>query len=135
MSRATREINRITTTIISMSVRLLFYALVIFLLYEGGTRGYHLGHEIFSPTAVSPAPGQDRQVVIGEGEGVSEVAARLQREGLIEDRLIFAIQARIYEYEIYPGTYTLNTSMDSKEILRLIDDSGAGNGADADDSE
>ena len=35
MSRTTREINRITTTIISMSVRLLFYALVFFLLYEG----------------------------------------------------------------------------------------------------
>ena len=33
MSRTTREINRITTTIISMSVRLLFYALVFFLLY------------------------------------------------------------------------------------------------------
>ena len=35
MSRTTREINRITTTIISMSIRLLFYALVFFLLYEG----------------------------------------------------------------------------------------------------
>ena len=46
MSRTTREINRITTTIISMSVRLLFYALVFFLLYEGITRGYSLGHEV-----------------------------------------------------------------------------------------
>ena len=58
MSRTTREINRITTTIISMSVRLLFYALVFFLLYEGITRGYSLGHEVFSPTAVAEAPGR-----------------------------------------------------------------------------
>lgn len=124
MSRTTREINRITTTIISMSARLLFYALVFFLLYEGVTRGYSLGHEIFAPTAVAEAPGSDRMIVIEEGESLTKVAARLEKDGLIQDKLIFVIQSKFYDYDIYPGTYTLNTSMTSRDMLKLIDEKG-----------
>lgn len=124
MSRTTREINRITTTIISMSIRLLFYALVFFLLYEGITRGYSIGHEIFSPTAVAEAPGKDMEITVKKGESVSAVAGELEKSGLIKNKLIFVIQAKFYDYEVYPGTYTLNTSMTSKDMLKLIDESG-----------
>ncbi len=124
MSRTTREINRITTTIISMSARLLVYALVFFLLYEGVTRGYSLGHEIFAPTAVAESPGSDREIVIEEGESLTKVAAKLEKDGLIQNRLIFVIQSKFYDYDIYPGTYTLNTSMTSRDMLKLIDEKG-----------
>lgn len=127
MSRTTREINRITTTIISMSIRLLFYALVFFLLYEGVTRGYGIGHEIFSPTAVAEAPGKDMEITVKNGESVSAVAGELEKSGLIKNKLIFVIQAIFYDYEVYPGTYTLNTSMTSKDMLKLIDESGIEN--------
>lgn len=127
MSRTTREINRITTTIISMSIRLLFYALVFLLLYEGITRGYSIGHEIFSPTAVAEAPGKDMEITVKKGESVSAVAGELEKSGLIKNKLIFVIQAKFYDYEVYPGTYTLNTSMTSKDMLKLIDESGIEN--------
>ena len=116
MSRTTREINRITTTIISMSVRLLFYALVFFLLYEG--------HEVFSPTAVAEAPGTDKEFTIRNGESLSEVAEELEKSGLINNKLIFIIQAKFFDYEVYPGTYTLNTSMTSRDMMKAIDESG-----------
>ena len=124
MSRTTREINRITTTIISMSVSLLFYALVFFLLYEGITRGYSLGHEVFSPTAVAEAPGTDKEFTIRNGESLSEVAEELEKSGLINNKLIFIIQAKFFDYEVYPGTYTLNTSMTSRDMMKAIDESG-----------
>lgn len=124
MSRTTREINRITSTIIGISFRLLFYALVFFLLYEGVTRGYSLGHEIFAPEAVAKAPGLDRELTIKEGESVSEVAGFLEKNGLIKNKLIFVIQSVIYNYEIYPGTYVLNTSMTSRDMLKLLDEQG-----------
>ena len=41
----------------------------------------------------------------------------LEEMGLIQSRYIFMIQALFYEYDIYPGTYQLNTSMTSKEML------------------
>ena len=48
MSRTTREINKITTAVICISVKLIVYALIILLLYEAVTRGFAFGHEIFT---------------------------------------------------------------------------------------
>ena len=129
MGRTMRQVNRITTTIISMSARLLFYALVLFLLYEGVTRGYRFGYEVFNPTAVAAAPGTDRQIEIKKGDTLMGVARELETDGLIKNRLIFVIQSKFYDYGIEAGTYTLNTSMTSKDMLKLID------GAKTNDSE
>ena len=70
MSNRTREINKITTTIISISVKLIVYALIVLLLYEAVARGYAFGHEIFYAEAVEEAPGHDMVVQMTEGESV-----------------------------------------------------------------
>ncbi len=69
MSHRTREINRITTTIITVSLKLIIFALVLLILYQGATRGYAFGHEVFAPTPVSPEPGVEISVEIPEGSG------------------------------------------------------------------
>ncbi len=46
----------------------------------------------------------------------------LERAGLIRDKNIALIQEFFYEYAIYPGTYTLNTSMTVKEILAELNE-------------
>ena len=123
MSNRTREINKITTTIISISVKLLVYAMIILLLYEAVARGYAFGHEIFFAEAVDEAPGQDMVVRIDSKESVSDAAQFLAHKGLIKSEFAFIFQSRFYDYEtIYPGTYTLNTSMTSKEILQLLNE-------------
>lgn len=123
MSNRTREINKITTTIISISVKLMVYALIILLLYEAVARGYAFGHEIFFAEAVDEAPGQDMVVRIDSKESVSDAAQLLAHKGLIKSEFAFIFQSRFYDYEtIYPGTYTLNTSMTSKEILQLLNE-------------
>lgn len=123
MSNRTREINKITTTIIGISVKLMVYALIILLLYEAVARGYAFGHEIFFAEAVDEAPGQDMVVQIDSEESVSEAAEFLAHKGLIKSEFAFIFQSKFYDYEtIYPGTYTLNTSMTSKEILQLLNE-------------
>jgi len=47
MSDTTKEINKVTGTIIRVSWKLIIYALAILMLYEGITRGYAFGHDIF----------------------------------------------------------------------------------------
>ena len=121
MSRTTRDINRITTTIISISARLIVLAAVFVLMYEGATKGYQLGHEIFAPEAVDAEPGTVKEIVIEPGESLSDVAKRLEQEGLISNRFALMVQAKFYEYDVGPGAYELSTSMTSKEMLRLID--------------
>ena len=123
MSNRTREINKITTTIISISVKLIVYALIILLLYEAVARGYAFGHEIFFAEAVEDAPGTDVVVQISEDETVSQAAEYLAHKGLIKSEFAFIFQSKFYDYDtVYPGTYTLNTSMTSKEILQLLNE-------------
>ena len=52
MSHITRDINRVTGTVIGISGKLILYALVILLLAEGVTRGYAFGHSLFYESSV-----------------------------------------------------------------------------------
>lgn len=137
MSRTTREINRITTAIISMSVRLLIFALVFFLMYEGITRGYRFGHAIFAPEAMEEAPGRDYTYTVESGDSLMEVSGELEKEGMIKDRYVFIAQAKFYSYDLHPGTYLLNSSLTSKEMLQMMDEQRTltEDGAVTDDSE
>lgn len=122
MSQLTKEINRITGTIIGISGRLIIYALVILLLMEGVTRGYAFGHEIFYASAMEPEPGRDMVLVIPQDQPDQKTLETLKAVGLIRNELAVRIQKTFYDYEIYPGTYTLNTSMTSKEILQILNE-------------
>ena len=64
MSHITRDINRVTGTVIGISGKLILYALVILLLAEGVTRGYAFGHSLFYESSVEQAPGRDIVVTI-----------------------------------------------------------------------
>lgn len=120
MSDTTRDINRVTGAIIKVSLRLIIYALLILIFYEGITAGFEFGYEIFAATAMAPAPGRDKAVRIEEDQSDLDVGKLLEKEGLIHNRYAFAVQAEFYDYEIYPGDYMLNTSMTSREILDLL---------------
>ncbi|MEG0688513.1 MAG: aminodeoxychorismate lyase, partial [Hungatella sp.] len=120
MSSTTKEINKVTGTIISVASKFIIYVLVILLLYEGITKGYAFGHEIFYSSGLAAEPGIEKQITITGGETIGEVADALEDMGLIQNEYAFQIQSNFYEYEIVPGTYTLNNSMSSKTIILLL---------------
>ena len=53
---------------------------------------------------------------------MSQAADELEKKGLIKNmRMPFYSRVDFYDYDkIYPGTYTFNTSMTSKEILQKL---------------
>lgn len=122
MSRATKEINKITGAVIAISSRLIIFALVILLLYEGVTRGYEFGHDIFYASAVDTEPGRDKEITISKGTSVVQTAKLLKDNGLISNEYSFIIQAEFFDYKVNPGGYTFNTSMTSKEILQMMNE-------------
>lgn len=128
MSRITREINRISMAVISISGRLVFYALVVVLLVLGARKGYEFGHSIFYAPAMEAAPGTDKTITIDGDESISEVGSLLEENGLIRDHTAFSIQARCYGYEVQAGTYALSTSQTSKEIINILNDGPDGGG-------
>lgn len=124
MSRTSGE-PHIAVSILDSVFRIVFLVLTLFLLYEGAIKGYWLGHEIFKPTAVEAEPGRMRTVTIEESESASEAGEALERVGLIRSRVVFVLQAKIYEYKIYPGTYQFSTAQTSLEMLKEMDEAAA----------
>ncbi len=120
MSETTKDINRVTGTIIGISFRLILYAIAILLIYKGATKGYEFGHEIFYASAMEAPPGHSMEIQVDAGDSVSAVGKTLEENGLINNQYSFIIQAMVYDYEIQPGTYTLNTSLTSREILDIL---------------
>lgn len=120
MSETTKDINRVTGIIIGISFRLILYAIAILFIYKGATKGYEFGHEIFYASAMEAPPGRDMGIQVEAGASVSAVGKTLEEEGLINNQYSFIIQAMVYDYEIQPGTYTLNTSLTSREILDIL---------------
>ena len=116
MSHITRDINRVTGTVIGISGRLILYALVILLLAEGITRGYAFGHSLFYESSVEQAPGRDIVVTVPDGQSDSDTIHELKKDGLIDNELAMRVQMKFYDYEIHPGTYTLNTAISSKKV-------------------
>ena len=55
MSETTKDINKVTGAIIGISFRLIIYAVAILLIYEGATKGYEFGHEIFYASSMEEA--------------------------------------------------------------------------------
>ena len=120
MSHITRDINKVTGTVIGISGKLILYALVILLLAEGITRGYAFGHSLFYESSVEP--GRDITVTIPDGQKDSDTIHKLKKDGLIDNELAMRVQMKFYDYEIQPGTYTLNTSMSSKKMLQILNE-------------
>ncbi|MBQ7797172.1 MAG: aminodeoxychorismate lyase [Lachnospiraceae bacterium] len=120
MSRVTKEINKISMAVISISGRIVIYVLVAVLLLTGARKGYEFGHSIFYAPGMEKAPGSEKVVTLDGTESISDVGKLLEDIGLIRDHNAFSIQAICYGYEVIEGTWTLNTSLTSKEIIGLL---------------
>ena len=72
------------------------------------------------PRCMSGEPGRTVEFTVEEDDGASRIADELKEEGLIQNRLIFLIQSRLFEIEFLPGTYELSTAMNSREILGVL---------------
>ena len=120
MSKVTKEINKISMAVISISAKIVFYVLVAVLLITGAKKGYAFGHSIFYAPGMDKAPGIEKQVTLDGTESVVEVGKLLKDIGLIRDHYAFSIQAICYGYEVMKGTWKVNTSLSSKEIIDLL---------------
>ncbi len=114
-------IRKAAGLIISISLQMIVCALVVIFLYDAGVKGFAFGESIFSNAAVSsPSNGRDMIVIIEKGASDLDVAKLLESKGLIEDYKVFLVQTVLYKATLYPGTYTLNTSMTPEEMLDIL---------------
>lgn len=113
---------RFTSAIIRFILNIIFYTLVVFLVVRGGTYVYHFSYQVFGSVSKEPEPGTDVTVQIFRGETTMNIASKLETGLLIVDKYSFYVKTKLKDYNIMPGTYVLNTSMDYNEILDVITD-------------
>ena len=123
MSKITREINKISLFVISTSGRIILYGLAAILIVTGARSAYSFGHGSFYAPAMEAEPVTEKSVKLTGNESVEEVGKILKKAGLIRDPRTFTIQAKCYGYEVKAGTYELNTSKDSKELIDILKES------------
>ena len=110
-------IGRIADILGGVAGRVIVAALLILIAFEAGSFCFSFGRSIFYQEPMEAEPGTDITVTIPEGAELEDVAKLLCSEGLIRDEKAFEIELELYEVNIYPGDYVLNTSMTTKEIL------------------
>jgi len=105
-----------------LAARLILVTVSVLILFVAAKYAYSAGKDIFYQPPMEDAPGRDITVEIGEGTDYSALAALLKQKGAVRNETALAVQARLYKTELYPGQYTVNTSMTPKEILTEINE-------------
>lgn len=103
-------------------VRAAILAIAILVIFRIGQEAYDFGFRIYTEEAMSPAPGRDVAVTIVQGDSTMDVGRMFEEKGLIRDAKLFYAQKKcsVYDADIKPGFYTLNTSMTADDMFAII---------------
>ena len=103
--------------------RFALYLIVAIALIYIGKSAYNFGYDIFYQQPVdSEEEGRDITVVVDEGDSVYQIGRTLESRGLIRDAKVFVVQEKLSNYsgKLQAGTYILNTSMTSDEMMEIL---------------
>ena len=116
------NIKSIALGFMGFIVRASVLAVLILVIFRTGQKAYEFGFRIFTEEAMSPAPGRDVAVTIVSGDSTMDVGKMLEEKGLIRDSNLFYVQKKcsVYDDDIKPGFYTLNTSMTAEDMFAII---------------
>ena len=114
--------NSVLGTLISILIEILLILVLVFVIWGAGKWAYSFGYAIFAEKTVEEEPGTDIQVTITEGQSNRQISKMLEEKGLIRDADPFYVLLMLTDYKklIQPGTYTLNTSMQSEEMMAVM---------------
>lgn len=114
--------NKVVFRFVSISFSVLILLVVFIGVFKASTFCYELGYRIFSEEPIEVAPGNDVVVQIDEKDSAFDIGKMLEEKGLVRDSELYVAQYYLSAYvdKLLPGTYTLNTSMTTKEMLVVM---------------
>lgn len=107
---------------LSLALKVAIIIFVISFVYSKTLEAYDFGFRVFNETPVAVEPGKDITVSITEGKSYWDIANILKDKGLVRDaKLAYAqIWASEYRETMKPGSYVLNTSMTTEEMMAVM---------------
>ncbi len=114
--------RKISMKVIRISLKVIFLALLVMVLYKGTTTAYYYGYAIFYDVPMEEEPGRTISVTIDKDSSAREIGNILEDLGLVENSTVFFIQTLMVEKggEMKPGRYELNTSMTAYEMISVM---------------
>ena len=111
--------NKLVLRFVSISFSVLVILLVLIGFVKVGTYCYDFGYRIFTEEAIDEEPGRDIVIQITDDMSGMDIAKELKDKGLIQDARLFYVQLKVsaYSKKINPGVYTLNTSMQARDMM------------------
>ncbi len=116
------KLNKLVLKFVSISFSILVMLLVVIGLIKLGSFCYDFGYRVFTEGPVEEEPGTDVTVEVTGDLSEYQIGKLLKKEGLIRDANLFYVQLRMSAYhgKLKTGTYTLNTSMTSKDMMAVM---------------
>lgn len=116
------NVNKTLYKVIKIAGTVLIVLLVVYGTLRASMVAYDIGYRVFTEPAMENKPGTDVVVTIEENMEPMDIAEYLLEKGLIRDENLFWLQYQLSAYKgaLIPGTYILNTSMTSKEMLVIM---------------
>ncbi|MBO4823930.1 MAG: endolytic transglycosylase MltG [Lachnospiraceae bacterium] len=131
------KLTQILATILSAIIKIAVAIWIVNFLYTKTLAAYDFGYRIFTEAPIAPSPGRDVVVSYTEGKSFKDLAKTLEEKGLVRDYKLAMIQmyVSVYKDTIRPGSYTLNTSMTTEEMMKAMSPSKNGSEDDEDKEE
>lgn len=116
------KIKDFTMALTGTIVRVALVILGVICIANYAHKAYDFGFRIFAEEPMSAPPGRDINFVVNNGDSQKEIIQMLEDKGIIRDHLLFTVQKKLslYKDDIQPGSYVLNTSMTTDDILLVL---------------
>ena len=114
--------KEVVISVFSTVFKIVLAIIIVMLVYKWSLSAYDYGQRVFNEPPMSAGSGRTISVVVNEGDTAKEISEMLEKKGLIRDALLFRIQEMLsaYKGELLPGTYELNTSMTTEEMMEIM---------------
>lgn len=114
--------KEVVISVFSTVFKIVLAIIIVMLVYKWSMTAYEYGQRVFNEPPMSAGSGRTVTVVVNEGDTAKEIGAMLEKNGLIRDAALFRIQEMLsaYKDEMLPGTYELNTSMTTEEMMEIM---------------
>ena len=114
--------KEVVISVFSTVFKIVLAIIIVMLVYKWSLLAYDYGQRVFNEPPMSAGSGRTVTIVVSEGDSAKEIGEKLEKNGLIRDAMLFRIQEMLsaYKDEMQPGTYELNTSMTTEEMMEIM---------------
>ena len=114
--------KEVVISVFSTVFKIVLAIIIVMLVYKWSLLAYDYGQRVFNEPPMSAGSGRTVTIIINEGDSAKQIGDKLEKNGLIRDAMLFRIQEMLsaYKDEMQPGTYELNTSMTTEEMMEIM---------------